>query len=154
VLRSFVNGSSLITELTESHSQSYFLTGGLPPLIRFGDKPLETHDQCFFQLNTCGHSSYVIVLILSDERMGLSFTVAAGPRQRTHSQVRVTRDSWPHFTVSFRDSPNLEGQVPVFMCPRNRVAELYPQALGSLPVASYDLQGYGGGIRSRLHTGY
>jgi hypothetical protein len=27
------------------------------------------------------------------------------------------------------DSPNLEGQVPVFISPRNRVAQLYPQAL-------------------------
>jgi hypothetical protein len=34
------------------------------------------------------------------------------------------------------DSPNLEGQVPVFISPRNRVAQLYPQALGSLFVAS------------------
>jgi hypothetical protein len=29
------------------------------------------------------------------------------------------------------DSPNLEGQVPVFISPRNRVAQLYPRALGS-----------------------
>jgi restriction endonuclease Mrr len=36
---------------------------------------------------------------------------------------------------------------------RNRVAQLYPQALGSLFVASYDSQGYGGGILTRLHTG-
>jgi hypothetical protein len=33
------------------------------------------------------------------------------------------------------------------------VAQLYPQALGSLSVASYDSQGYGGGIRTRLHAG-
>jgi hypothetical protein len=32
------------------------------------------------------------------------------------------------------------------------VAQLYPQALGSLLAASYDSQGYNGGIRSRLHT--
>jgi hypothetical protein len=32
--------------------------------------------------------------------MGLSFTTAAGSRQRSHSQVRVPRDSWSHFTVS------------------------------------------------------
>jgi hypothetical protein len=37
-----------------------------------------------------------------------------------------------------RDSPNLEGQVPVFTSSRNSVARLYPQALGSLFVASYD----------------
>jgi hypothetical protein len=52
-----------------------------------------------------------------------------------------------------RDSTNLQGQVPVFIYPKNRVAWLYPQALGSLFVASYDSQRYGGGIRPRLHTG-
>jgi hypothetical protein len=35
-----------------------------------------------------------------------------------------------------RDSPNLEGQVPVFISPRNRVARLQPQALRSLFVAN------------------
>jgi hypothetical protein len=33
------------------------------------------------------------------------------------------------------------------------VAQLYPQALFPHFVASYDLQGYGGGIRPLLHTG-
>jgi hypothetical protein len=32
--------------------------------------------------------------------MGLSFAIAAGPRQRSHSQVRVPQDSCPYFTVS------------------------------------------------------
>jgi hypothetical protein len=63
--------------------------------------------------------------------MGLSCTIAAGPRQRSHSQVRVQRNLWPHFISQFRDLPNLEGQVPVFISPRNRVVRLYPQALGS-----------------------
>jgi hypothetical protein len=45
-----------------------------------------------------------------------------------------------------RVSPNLEGQVPVFISPRNRVAQSYPQALGSHFVASYDSQGYDEGI--------
>jgi hypothetical protein len=85
--------------------------------------------------------------------MGLSFTIAAGPRQHMHSQVRVSRDSWPNILLSqIRDSPNVEGQNPVFISPRNRVAQLYPQA-PSLFVASYDSQGYGGGSRTRLHTG-
>jgi hypothetical protein len=52
------------------------------------------------------------------------------------------------------DSPNLEGQVPVFISPRNRMAQLCPRALGSFFVASYDSQGYGGGILTRLHTGF
>jgi hypothetical protein len=37
---------------------------------------------------------------LSDERTGLSFTIAAGSRQRSHSCFRVPRASWPYFTVS------------------------------------------------------
>jgi hypothetical protein len=82
--------------------------------------------------------------------MGLSFTNAAGPRQLSHPWVRVPRDSWPYFTVSDSRLPNLEGQVHLFISPRNRVAQLYPQTLGSLFVASYDSQGYGAGD---LHRG-
>jgi hypothetical protein len=40
------------------------------------------------------------------------------------------------------------------MSPRNRLAQLYPQALGSLFVSSYDSQGCGGGILTHLHTGF
>jgi hypothetical protein len=79
--------------------------------------------------------------------MDLSFTIAAGPSQRSHSQVRVSRNSWSHFTVSDSRLPQPVGPVPVFVFPRNRVARLYPQALGFLFVASYDSHGYGGCIR-------
>jgi hypothetical protein len=37
---------------------------------------------------------------LSDERTGLLFTIAARPRQCSHSLVRVPRRSRPYFTVS------------------------------------------------------
>jgi hypothetical protein len=52
------------------------------------------------------------------------------------------------FYCQIRGSRNLEGQIPVFISPRNRVA----QALGCLFVASYDSQGYGGGIRVRVRV--
>jgi hypothetical protein len=64
---------------------------------------------------------------LSDERTGLSFTIAAGPHQRSHSRGL---------------SPS--GLMTIFYCLRFET---------SLFVASYDSQGYGGGIRPRLHTG-
>jgi hypothetical protein len=35
------------------------------------------------------------------------------------------------------DFPNLEGQVPIFISTRNRVAQLYLQAMGSFVVTSY-----------------
>jgi hypothetical protein len=37
---------------------------------------------------------------LSDERTGLSFIIGAGPRQRSHSRVRIPWDSRPYFAVS------------------------------------------------------
>jgi hypothetical protein len=37
---------------------------------------------------------------LSDEKAGLSFVYAAGPRQRSLSRVRVIWDPWPYFSVS------------------------------------------------------
>jgi hypothetical protein len=77
--------------------------------------------------------------------LGLASTVIL------RSESRGTRE---HILLSqIRDSLNLEGQVPVFISPRNRVVQLWPQTLGSLFVASYDTQGYGEGIRTRLHTG-
>jgi hypothetical protein len=63
----------------------------------------------------------------------------------SHGTIFYCPNSW--------DSPNLEGQVTVFISPRNRVAQIYPRALGSLSVVSYDSQGYGGGILIRLHMG-
>jgi hypothetical protein len=68
------------------------------------------------------------------------------------SESLWTRD---HILLSQNlDSPELEGQGPVFISPRNMVAQLYYQALGSLFIYSYDSQGYGGGARNRLHAGY
>jgi hypothetical protein len=58
--------------------------------FRLGDKPLE---------------------VPSDERMGLSFTIAAGTRQRSHSRVRVPRYSL-HFTVSDSRLPQPGGSGP------------------------------------------
>jgi hypothetical protein len=48
-----------------------------------------------------------------------------------------------HILLSqIRDSPNLEGQVPIFISPRDRMAQLLPQALGSLYVAPFDSKAF------------
>jgi hypothetical protein len=54
---------------------------------------------------------------------------------------------------ALRAAPNLEDQVSIFISPTDRVAQLHPQAPGSLSVAFHDSQGYGGGILTHLHTG-
>jgi hypothetical protein len=58
-----------------------------------------------------------------------------------------SRENRDHILLSqTQDFPTLEVQVSVFIFPRNTVAQLYPLPLGSLFVAQYDSQGYGGGI--------
>jgi hypothetical protein len=65
-----------------------------------------------------------------------------------------SRGTCDHILLSqLRDSPDLKGQFPILISPQYRVAQLYPQALGSLFVASSDSQGYEGGIRIDLHEG-
>jgi hypothetical protein len=46
-----------------------------------------------------------------DEWTGLSFTIVAGPHQRSHSQVWVLWDSWPYFTVSDSRLPQPGGYL-------------------------------------------
>jgi hypothetical protein len=65
---------------------------------------------------------------------------------KTHEHISV---------YQIQNSPNIEGQGPVsrIYIPEKRVAQLYPQALGSLFLTSYDSLGYGVYIRTYLHTG-
>jgi hypothetical protein len=67
---------------------------------------------------------------LSDERTGLLFTIAA-----VFASTVILRSescgAHDHILLSqIWYSPNPEDQVPVFISPRNRMARLYPQALG------------------------
>jgi hypothetical protein len=56
----------------------------------------------------------------------LSFTIAAGPRQRSHSRVRVVRDSWPHFTVSDSGLPQPGGPCPRIYIPQEQRGPITP----------------------------
>jgi hypothetical protein len=58
--------------------------------------------------------------ILSDERMGLSFIIAACPRQRSHSRVRIPLDSWSYFTVSDSRLPQPGGPGPRIYIPQEQ----------------------------------
>jgi hypothetical protein len=62
--------------------------------------------------------------------MGLSFTIAAGPRQRSHSRIRVPRDSWPHFTVSNSRFPQLGGPGPRIYIPQEQSGPVIPPGTG------------------------
>jgi hypothetical protein len=65
-----------------------------------------------------------------------------------------SRGAHDHILLSkIRDSPNLVGQVSIFIFRRNRVTQLYPQVLSSLFVASHDPLGCGWDIRTSIDTG-
>jgi hypothetical protein len=68
----------------------------------------------------------------------------------------VIHDSEPLGTHDniFSDSrpPQFIGRVPVIIYPRNRVTQLYTQALRSLLVAFYDSHGCNGSIRPSART--
>jgi hypothetical protein len=113
--------------------------------------PLRLTTSHFFQLNTCNHSSYITYSLMREWVCRLQLLLVLASAVILRSESRGTHD---HILLpQIRNSPNLGGQVPVSISPRNRVALLYPKALGSLSVASYDPQGYGVRIRPRLHTG-
>jgi hypothetical protein len=100
-------------------------------------------------MNTFGYSPYVTSFLTRGWfcRLQLQLVLAS-------AVIRSPAGTHDHILLShIRDSSNVVYQVPVFISSRNRVAQLYPQAPGSLFVASYDSQGYGEGIRPRLHTG-
>jgi hypothetical protein len=67
---------------------------------------------------------------LSDERTGLSFRIAAGPRQRSHSRLRVPRNSWPYFAVSDSRFPQPGGPGPRICRPQEQGGPVIPPCTG------------------------
>jgi hypothetical protein len=61
--------------------------------------------------------------------------------------LATSRRTHNHMLLSHLDSPNLEGQVLVFISR----GQLVLAATNSFFVISYDLQGYGGSILTRLY---
>jgi hypothetical protein len=58
------------------------------------------------------------------------FTTAADPRQRSRSQVRVLRDSWPHFTASNSALPSPGGLGSRINIPQELVGPVIPPGTG------------------------
>jgi hypothetical protein len=79
-------------------SWSYVTTDGQSAGLSWCQEPIWGLRPDFYYCQTV--TGLLIWSALSDERAGLSFRIAAGPRQRNRSQVRVRWNSWPYFTVS------------------------------------------------------
>jgi hypothetical protein len=74
-------------QLTHEWSESYVTTDGQPASLSWNKAPnWGLRPDLYYCLTVAG---LLIWSALSDERTGLSFTIAAGPRQRSHFRVRV-----------------------------------------------------------------
>jgi hypothetical protein len=117
------SANKLSQSQSQSQSQSYVRTDGQSASLSCNKAPIWGLRPYLYYCQTV--AGLFVWGALSDERTVLSFTFADNPRQHSHFRVR------------FRGTRDL-------YCLRFET---------SLSVASYDSQGYGGGIRSRLHTG-
>jgi hypothetical protein len=75
----------------EIQNQNYVTTDGQPASLSWCQAPIwgRRLDFCYCQTV----AGLLMWGALSDERTGLSFTIAAGPSQRSHSRVPVLWDS-------------------------------------------------------------
>jgi hypothetical protein len=90
--------SCLNSDFSESESESHVTTDGQPASLSWNKAPIWGLRP---DLDYCLTVAGLLVLgALSDERTGLSFATAAGPRQRSHSLVRVPRDSQPYLSAT------------------------------------------------------
>jgi hypothetical protein len=81
----------------QSQSQSYVTTDGQSASLSWYQAPIWGLRPDFYY---CQRVAGLLTWgVLSNERTGLSFTIAAGPRQRSHSRVRVPWTSRPYFPL-------------------------------------------------------
>jgi hypothetical protein len=104
--------------LAHRQSKSYVTTDGQSASLSWNKVPIWGLRPDFYYCQT--NAGLLMWGAISDERAGLPFTIAAGPRQRSHSQVRLPRDSWPHFTVSDSRLPQLGGSGPRIYIPQEQ----------------------------------
>jgi hypothetical protein len=114
----------------QSQSQSYFTTGGLPPICSsWRQAPWDSRPVILFSNWTLAVIyPYVSWSLTRGWVCHLQLMLVLASAVILRSESIGTHD---HILLSqIRHSPSLEGQVPVFISPRKRMARLYSQALG------------------------
>jgi hypothetical protein len=115
--------------------------------VCLGIKPHLGHKSSFLLLSdSCGFVK------VGRHLAGLSFTVAAGPRQSSHSRVRVARNSLPYFTLSHSrlSEPGLPGPN---ICDRQEHVDPVIFLATEFHFRLLHSQGCDGNIRTCLQTG-
>jgi hypothetical protein len=104
--------------INSSRSQSYVTTDGQSASLSWCQAPMWGLRPDLYYCRT--FAGMLMWGALSDERMGLPFTIAAGAPQRSHSRVRVPQDIWPYFTVSDSRLPQPGGPGPLISIPQDQ----------------------------------
>jgi hypothetical protein len=112
---------------TTTESESYVATDGESASLSWNKTPIYglRPDFCYCQ----SVAGLLMWGALSEERTGLSFTIAAGPRKRSYSRVRVPWDSQPYITVS-------DSRLPFLSLSTTRWAKLLSLSLILRPTFS------------------
>jgi hypothetical protein len=118
-----IRAQGLLSQTDSSQSKSYVTTDGQLPSLSWCQAPIWGLRLDFYYCQTV--ADFLVWGALSDERTGLlQLLVTLASALIIGFESRGTRDHI--FLSQIRDSPNLKGQVPVFIFTRNRVAQLYP----------------------------
>jgi hypothetical protein len=109
-------------------SQSYVTTDGQSASLSWCQAPIWGLRPDFYYCQT--DAGLLMWDAFSGERTGLPFTIAAGPRQGSHSWVRVLQDSWPYFTASDTRLPQPGGSGPHIYIPQEQGGPVIPPSTG------------------------
>jgi hypothetical protein len=110
--RSFdLSSVSLFSSLCSFEPESYVTTDGQSASLSWNKAPVWGLRPDFYYRRAV--AGLLMWGALSDERTGLSFTIAAGPSQRSHSLVLAPLDSRPYFTGS-------DLRLPILSPPKTR----------------------------------
>jgi hypothetical protein len=113
---------------SQSQCQCYVMTDGQSASLSWCQAPVWGLRPDFYYCQKV--AGLLMWDAVSDERTGMPFTTAAGPRQRSHSWVRVSRDSWPYFTVSDSRLPQPGGSGPCIYIPTEQGDPVIPPGTG------------------------
>jgi hypothetical protein len=118
--------------LYSSQSQSYITTGSQSASLSWNQEL--TRDQ-FFPILSLIFFFYSFGFVdvgrpLWREVESVLFSFCRASPAQSFSDLSTTGLMSIAYCLYFSDSPNQEGQVAVFISPRNRVAQLYPRPLG------------------------
>jgi hypothetical protein len=114
----FLGSETLRTREHIKKSQSHVTTDGHSANLSWCQEPIWGFRPDFYYCQTA--TGLLMWGALSDERTGLPFTIADGPRQRSQFWVWVSRDSWPYHFASDSRLPQPGGPGPRIYIPKEQ----------------------------------